>query len=64
MKHWIAVALFAALAGAQQKPPAVEESSRPISVDVERVNLLFAVTDKKGRFITDYTFRLDIPPSA
>ena len=53
MKHWIAVALFAALAGAQQKPPAVEESSRPISVDVERVNLLFAVTDKKGRFITD-----------
>ena len=53
MKHWIAVALFAVLAGAQQKPPAVEESSRPISVDVERVNLLFAVTDKKGRFITD-----------
>lgn len=53
MKHWIAIALFAVLAGAQQKPPAVEESSRPISVDVERVNLLFAVTDKKGRFITD-----------
>ncbi len=53
MKHWIAVAMFAVLAGAQQKPPAVEESSRPISVDVERVNLLFAVTDKKGRFITD-----------
>ena len=53
MKHWIAVASFAVLAGAQQKPPAVEESSRPISVDVERVNLLFAVTDKKGRFITD-----------
>ena len=45
--------MFAVLAGAQQKPPAVEESSRPISVDVERVNLLFAVTDKKGRFITD-----------
>lgn len=45
--------MFAVLAGAQQKPPVAEEPSRPISVDVERVNLLFAVTDKKGRFITD-----------
>ncbi len=53
MKQWIAVAMFAVLAGAQQKPPVAEEPSRPISVDVERVNLLFAVTDKKGRFITD-----------
>ncbi len=53
MTHWIAFAMFAVLAGAQQKPPAAEEPSRPISVDVERVNLLFAVTDKKGRFITD-----------
>ena len=45
--------MFAVLAGAQQTPPAAQEPSNRISVDVERVNLLFAVTDKKGRFITD-----------
>lgn len=41
-----------------QKPPAqqpVPESDDPtrIVLDVTRVNLLFTVTDKKGRFITD-----------
>ncbi len=53
MKHWIAAALFATLAGAQQKPPPTEVVDRPITVDVERVNLLYTVTDKKGRFVTD-----------
>lgn len=53
MKTWIAAALFATLAGAQQKLPPTEVIDRPITVDVERVNILFTVTDKKGRFVTD-----------
>jgi Ca-activated chloride channel family protein len=43
---------------AKVEPPAkVEPSERltPIIVDVTRVNMLFTVTDKKGRFITDLT---------
>ena len=41
-----------------QQPPAqkqapLDQTSAPITVDVTRVNVLFAVTDKKGRFITD-----------
>src|SRR5262249_48835023 len=31
------------------------DESQPIRVDVTRVNMLFTVTDKKGRFITDLT---------
>ena len=42
-----------------QKPPAntASESDDPtrIVLDVTRVNLLFTVTDKKGRFVTDLT---------
>jgi VWFA-related protein len=41
---------------AQQAPPVqqpVEDDSTRILVDVTRVNILFTVTDKKGRFITD-----------
>jgi VWFA-related protein len=34
------------------KPQATDDDTR-ISVDVTRVNVLFTVTDKKGRFITD-----------
>src|SRR5690242_21416262 len=65
MKFWGAIAalgVFAlALGGADQKPtpPAppsgivpADETTR-ILVDVTRVNMLFTVTDKKGRFITD-----------
>src|SRR5262249_15556902 len=54
---------LAALANAQQttppsKLPAQQQPARPdeatiITVDVTRVNLLFTVTDKKGRFVTD-----------
>jgi VWFA-related protein len=51
-----AVALWAA-AGQDPARPAgqVLQSDEPtrIQVDVNRVNLLFTVTDKKGRFITD-----------
>ena len=40
---------------AQPPKPAVEQSDEPtrITVDVTRVNMLFTVTDKKGRFVTD-----------
>jgi Ca-activated chloride channel family protein len=47
--------------GAQQPPqkPDRTESSpevrEPITLDVTRVNLLFTVSDKKGRFVTDLT---------
>ncbi len=52
-------ALFAILpvAGAQQPAakvePAGDDLSTRIVLDVNRVNLLFTVTDKKGRFVTD-----------
>ena len=48
-----------ALASAQspvtQKPAPADEPEHRITVDVTRVNVLFTVTDKKGRFITDLT---------
>jgi len=61
MKRWVLLAAagtFAAvLASGQQKtaPPPVQQADEParISVDVTRVNMLFTVTDKKGRFVTD-----------
>jgi len=40
-------------AAQKQAAPAVDQSAAPITVDVTRVNVLFTVTDKKGRFITD-----------
>lgn len=64
MKSWLPVAAIGALGlailAAQQKPPAqpapaqADEPTR-ISVEVTRVNLLFTVTDKKGKFVTDLT---------
>ncbi len=46
-----------ALASAQQpvaeKPAPIDAPNTRITVDVTRVNVLFMVTDKKGRFITD-----------
>ncbi|MBV9506289.1 MAG: hypothetical protein JO323_14915, partial [Acidobacteriia bacterium] len=35
------------------QPAAPEDGPARIAVDVTRVNVLFTVTDKKGRFITD-----------
>ncbi len=48
--------LFApsALAQRQTNPVAEDERAR-IILDVTRVNLLFTVTDRKGRFVTDLT---------
>src|SRR5215472_11802128 len=56
---------FVAWTSAQQtappsKIPQPQQPARPdelsvITVDVTRVNLLFTVTDRKGRFVTDLT---------
>jgi VWFA-related protein len=61
MQRWILLAALgafgAALSSGQQKTatPPVQQADEParISVDVTRVNMLFTVTDKKGRFVTD-----------
>src|SRR5580692_12707509 len=44
-----------AVAPAAQKPEIVDDPSTRIILDVTRVNMLFTVTDKKGRFVTDLT---------
>lgn len=38
---------------AQQNPPPLPSDSAPIVAEVTRVNMLFTVTDKRGRFVTD-----------
>ena len=54
-----ALALAALLLSAQTKsdPPLKAASANPqenrITLDVSRVNMLFTVSDKKGRFVTD-----------
>src|SRR5438105_1134488 len=64
MRVWVASGVIGVLAlavwAAEQKPaqppkPAVEQADENtrITVDVTRVNMLFTVTDKKGRFVTD-----------
>jgi Ca-activated chloride channel family protein len=58
---WVALAAaglsFAAAAGQQPAAPAAgaakADESPLIRVDVTRVDMLFTVTDKKGRFVTD-----------
>src|SRR6266542_3216269 len=40
---------------AVEKPVRVEPPDTRIILDVNRVNMLFTVTDKKGKFITDLT---------
>jgi VWFA-related protein len=58
-----AIGVLAAVLHAQQaappvaqKPAAIEDDPRTrIILDVTRVNMLFTVTDKKGRFVTDLT---------
>lgn len=39
----------------QQQQPARADEATIITVDVTRVNLLYTVTDRKGRFVTDLT---------
>src|SRR5262245_5743413 len=53
-------ALYAQQKGSQGTPAAKVEPSSPIPdnrivLDVNRVNMLFTVSDKKGRFITNLT---------
>ncbi len=60
MKYLAVAGLLAAALWAQQQTAPVQapvQSDDPtrISVDVTRVNLLFTVTDRKGRFVTDLT---------
>ena len=43
--------LLPAFAAAQE--PVITDSDTPITVEVTRVNLLFTVTDARGRFMTD-----------
>ncbi|MEI9814482.1 MAG: VWA domain-containing protein [Acidobacteriota bacterium] len=55
MKHLALLLLLSTWGIAQNRPaapPAVDEDT-PFTLNVERVNLLFTVTDKKGRFMTD-----------
>lgn len=63
MKYWgflgvlgvCGIALWAADPVAPKQTPAPEDDTARILVDVTRVNMLFTVTDKKGRFVTDLT---------
>ena len=48
-----AVSLSTLQAGQVQNPPPGSSADNPIRAEVTRVNMLFAVTDKKGRFVTD-----------
>src|SRR5258708_34973571 len=52
---FVTAALGLSLAGQQpvEKPANVEPSDTRIILEVNRVNMLFTVTDKKGKFITD-----------
>jgi len=52
-----AAALGAAVVWAQQisAPPAQQDAQNRITLDVTRVNILFTVSDKKGRFVTNLT---------
>src|SRR5262245_57010994 len=59
--HMAAGILAAAIVGLAQQQPAQPPADRPdpdaghtrIILDVTRVNMLFTVTDKKGRFVTN-----------
>ncbi|MBI3279318.1 MAG: VWA domain-containing protein [Acidobacteria bacterium] len=61
MRKLFACPIFAAFLCAQQPPLKIEPQSQPeggqaqspITLDVNRVNMLFTVTDKRGRFVTN-----------
>ena len=46
-------AMGGAALGAQQPPVNPEDDRNRIVLDVARVNMLYTVSDKKGRFVTD-----------
>ena len=56
MKRSEFLAALAGVAASAQQPPVIPEEDRNrIVLDVARVNMLYTVSDKKGRFVTDLT---------
>lgn len=53
MKQFLALLCVTGILIAQQPNQATQNPGETISLDVTRVSFLFAVTDKKGRFVTD-----------
>jgi VWFA-related protein len=55
MKQFLVLsAVFSlALSAVAQQDAKVDKAQKPITLDVNRVNMLFTVSDKKGRFVTD-----------
>jgi Ca-activated chloride channel family protein len=53
MKYVVTLALVVSLLVAQSPKPPTTEVQTPITLDVTRVQLLFTVSDKKGRFVSD-----------
>jgi VWFA-related protein len=51
----MSVLILAAQTPVQQRPAVQADEPTRIQVDVTRVNMLFTVTDKKGRFVTNLT---------
>src|SRR2546423_464350 len=49
----IAAAMTSATALAGQNPPSLKQDDQTLSVNVDLVNVLFMVADKKGKFIPD-----------
>lgn len=47
--------LASGIAGQQKQAQEIEKTETPIVLDVNRVNMLFTVSDKKGRFVTNLT---------
>ncbi|MGQ9632998.1 MAG: VWA domain-containing protein [Bryobacteraceae bacterium] len=52
---WLPGLMSAAEGSAQQSPPAAGDDQTRIILEVTRVNLLFTVTDRRGRFVTGLT---------
>ena len=56
MKRSEFLAALAGVAASAQQPPVIPDEDRNrIVLDVARVNMLYTVSDKKGRFVTDLT---------
>jgi VWFA-related protein len=52
MKYVALLLILLSFVGNAQQAP-VLSSDTPITLEVTRINLLFTVTDKRGRFVTD-----------
>lgn len=55
MKQFLALLCVSGVLIGQQPKSAAPQTSDTITLDVTRVNFLFTVTDKKGRFVTNLT---------